>query len=255
MKTMAFTAGTRWWYPNASRRFAARWNRMSAYIDDGFKCVDLSERIDWKALKHPMFCKGFLWDYAPPDVERIVWFDSDTFACRPVGTGELPTEPFSAVREKDAVTEQVRESKWPGHREIIEFFNAGVFVATRAAMPVFDDLKAHSNKGGEVAQHIDQEWMNLFVARHMADFQSNPTGWNELPGRWNWFKFKNRVNRPIIVHFAGVWQRAVVLDLLYGVADELERTILDASSAVEGFVPLLEAARKRPAGGTSPQVQ
>lgn len=225
MKTVALTAGTNWWYPNASRRFAERWNRLSQYIDDPIPCIDLSERIPWKTLVHPMFVKGILWDYVDDDVERIMWFDSDTFACRVLGLHELPEHPFSAVREKDKVVRVVRDrEKWPHHRQVVEFFNAGVFIATREAMPVFDALREHNDRNGPKGPHIDQEWLNLFVAQHLKFFQCNPTGWHELPGSWNWFKIREREIRPVILHLAGIWERQIILDLLYGGSEEIERT-------------------------------
>lgn len=225
MRAVAIVAGKGGWHRHAAERFARRWNRLTSYIPDGFPCIDASDTMPWARVHHVMFIKAFVWDVVPADTDVVLWFDTDCFQTRAIATSEIPTAAFSAVRDNQHTITGIRE-KWLPAKEVVDFFNGGVFIASRAAMPVFDDLKKWTDEKQPPGPHGDQEPLNLLVARHLADFTANPTGWNALPNAWNFIIGREPAPRPIILHFAGSWGREVLLDLLYLAAEETERAIL-----------------------------
>ena len=218
MKAVAVTAGNEGWFRYAACRFAFRWRALSTLIEDGFPCIDASDMIPWNRLHHTMFAKAFLWDVVPKDTDVILWVDADVFQSRPVGLSELPTAPFSAVRDMKTGLEAVRR-EWPRAHEVPSFFNAGVFVATREAMPVFEDMQHHTIEGLGEAPYGDQCWWNLYVQQRLG-------GWNQLDQNWNYLVGEATPPRPLFLHFAGVNRRDLMLDMFHQTAAEMERCIL-----------------------------
>lgn len=224
MRTVAITAGVHYWYPEAAKCFAERWNRLAGYVDDGFECIDLSNVLPWKDMVDHCFCKYHVWDVIPEDVERIIWVDCDCFQTRPVRLGELPDARFSAVPDAEQSQEKMRAG-WPPAADVVRFFNAGVFMCTRELRPMFDVMKAIDQDLSATRDYGDQSWINLHVARTYKDFNTNPTGWYDLGNEWNSLPDKEQPSRPILVHLAGVWNRWNYLKLMYGAWDEIERFV------------------------------
>ena len=230
MRTVAVTAGVRYWYAEAAMRLTNRFNRLAAMIDDGFECINASRLIPWDRIKDHRFCKAYIWDAMPSDVDRVMWIDCDCFQTRPIGLHELPDAPFAATRDTNWCAEQTREVL-PGADEVVSFFNAGVLLCKLETRDIFDQVKAVSDAledGGKPGgDHGDQPLWNLFVARKYKDFVTNPTGWTELPAEYNAIKGKDGLpTRPTIVHLAGVWEQWYYLDMLYKGLEEAERFIM-----------------------------
>jgi lipopolysaccharide biosynthesis glycosyltransferase len=226
MNTLAVTAGVRYWYNEAAVRFTNRFNRLAAMIDDGFQCVNANDLLPWDRIKDHRFCKSHLWDVLPASVDRIMWFDCDCFQVRPIGLSELPDVPFAAALDTKWCEEKTRE-KWNPGNDVVQFFNSGVMVCKRETRDVFDQVKAISDEMTEAEEpggdHGDQRWLNVFIARKYKDFVNNPTGWHELPYEWNAIKGRRMPLRPIVIHYAGVWERWYYMQLMYNAMEEVER--------------------------------
>jgi lipopolysaccharide biosynthesis glycosyltransferase len=165
----------------------------------------------------------------PADVERIIWFDCDIYQTRPLHLAEIPDVPFAAALDTKWCDEKTRED-WPEAESVVEFFNSGVMVCRRETRDIFEKVKVISERliaGEEVPGNMgDQRWFNKYVAEKYKDFGTNPTGWHALPMEWNVINGRDRPLRPIFVHFAGIWDRWTLLDLLYKAADEAERFVV-----------------------------
>lgn len=225
MKALAITAGNDGWYRESSGRFAERWNLLASQMEGGFPCKDASGVLPWSEVSPPMYAKAFLWDVVPPDVDTIVWVDSDCFQVRPVAMSELPDAPFSAVKDNDGTGEWLVKT-WKEATEVVRWFNSGVFIAKRESLPIFDDLKKQAQHKEPRQPINDQKWLNLYAARRFANRAAGLCGWNELGSEWNYFIGRPKPERPIILHFASIKHaRETIMDILYMTAEETEKRV------------------------------
>jgi len=149
-------------------------------------------------MPHPTWVKAFLWDLLPPDTERIMWLDADMVAASPMG--DLPTsDPWMACPDTDNTRNRIS-----GVRALSGigpmYFNAGFFVATRAARGVFNIAQTWMlNSNAAVPyMYLDQTPLNVLVTLVLG-------GYMALPKQWNWMIKGYGPPPPDVkfVHFAG----------------------------------------------------
>lgn len=132
----------------------------------------------------PQWTKAWLWDLLPKEVERVICCEADVFPLR--AFPPIPETAFAAARElkqaRDVDYVQLRRNGMPFER-VREWFNTGVFVASRQSVQLFEDLKkaaSHpaSSSSGESA------WTNILAYRHGYA--------NRLPAAWNFQRVEGR---------------------------------------------------------------
>ena len=174
MRTIAVTAGT--WKLEA---FAAAVARRFTAISE-FPCLDLSGSMPWKHMKHPSWCKSWIWEFVPADVDRIVWIDADCFPLKPMKLADVPDAPFAAMNDSKG-TFNAEKERCAFLKDVTRYFNAGVFVARRDAT---EDLmrelgqRMHEEVTGNC---WDQSWFNYLVNRDIPDWLNLSR--NSLPRR------------------------------------------------------------------------
>lgn len=211
-ETVAVTFG-KGRFRGVAAALTSRWNRLNAY-----PCIDLTDRIPWDDVG-PVFSYGkmYAWEVLPPQIERIIWVDSDTFVCRDIPLEKLPDVPLAAVRNGSWQMQEFRKNAPKGTPLIRRLFNAGVFVARRRETePVFREVRKH--RFDEYVGYYEQPWFNVIVQEMLG-------GWTELPAEFNWrpnYARKARIYEqgryPYIIHTAG-WVDLTVVQMLYHVSE------------------------------------
>lgn len=200
-------------FRGVARGLAARWNRLNTY-----PCIDVTDRIPWdKVGPHPQYGKAYLWDVLPPEIDRLLWVDSDSFPCRELPLVKLPDVPFAAVENGPWNEGRFRKNTPKRTPAIKRLFNSGVFVARRRETEaILKRLREH-----EFDKHVgyfEQPWLNLLVQEMLG-------GWTELPVEMNWrpkYAARIKVNEegrlPYIIHTAG-WVDLTVIRMLYHISE------------------------------------
>jgi len=195
MKTMAFVGGLHGMLAWAER-VADRVRRLN-----DFPCTVLNDdnaKYFSGLLKMPAWIKAYLWDLAPPDVERILWFDADMMPLRPLG--ELPRDPFSAcpnLMREGTLAKQFPILQWWEK----EYFNSGFFIATRATEPAFRILKSFMyNVPRQAWPMYEQSWLNLAIVATLRCY-------HQLPHTYNWSVKRHKWEIPddvLTIHYPGM---------------------------------------------------
>ncbi len=172
MKTLAVTAGLGP-FAGFARRLASRFERLNGIHLRVIGPRDV--RRFGARLASPMLVKLLAWEVVPRDVERIVWVDADCVPIEPLG--EIPRAPFAA-RSDFPGTREIAARTVPRAAGLKRYFNAGVFVATRRALPVFEEL-ARDVALLPADLFGDQTFLNIEVERRLG-------GFTELAPEWNW---------------------------------------------------------------------
>ncbi len=87
--------------------------------------------------------KAYLWELARKDTDRIIFMDADMLQVRPLPEYVLQsTAPYAARLDTESTAANERQSS-PLFNGIKDYFNNGFFVATRASLPVFEQIQHH----------------------------------------------------------------------------------------------------------------
>jgi len=177
-------------------RFEAVVHRLAArfqYLNDAPLRVLGREEIRAKTDADPHWIKAYLWDFASPDAERIVWIDADIIPRLPIGP--LPEADFAAVRYPDGIAMFDYLKTHPEFRVIRHYFNSGFFAARRRLQPAFENLKAKERAPRD--PFFDQSYLNAAIAESGAEIHF-------LPPEYNWTPVYGPIHdRVIHWHFAG----------------------------------------------------
>lgn len=219
-KTLIVTAGHgepfRFW----ASRLVNHINTMADKTPGAVRAYDMSDDIKWEDIKYVMMCKLYAWRLVPADVERIMWIDTDCYTTRAIMDAELPWEPFSAVVDPWALKLAADNIPMPGKRKTLMqlpgYFNAGVYIATRQAIPVYEAALAAGpcmfTKRPSPA--CEQDLTNYMVWQALG--HGTEAGWNALGEEWNtmWDFPVNPKTVPIVMHLAGMdtSRRSQILD-------------------------------------------
>lgn len=203
MRTVAVTAANL-----KLRPFAAAVAKRFTELSD-FECLDLSGSMPWSHMKHPSWCKAWIWDFVPADVERIVWIDADCFPLRPMELCHVPDADFAALPDARG-TFTAEQGRCPFLAGLTRYFNAGVFVARRGATEALMRELGERMHEEITGNCWDQSWFNYLVARDIPD-------WWELPREFNCNPRSMFCEEPFIIHFAGIPNRILLLALFRSV--------------------------------------
>ena len=189
MKSLIVTAGTGQTYEDEAKRLTGHINRISAGVAGAVPALDLSDQVPWGKIGHPYMVHVWLWKILPKDIDRLVWLDTDTYVTRPILSEELPTAPFSAVR--DGYTNAHNSKSFMRDRKVLRgipsYFNAGVFYATRESIPAFELFaEMEPVMFRETSRPLrEQDLLNWTMWKHFANCSPRDCGWNRIGGQWN----------------------------------------------------------------------
>lgn len=225
MKTLIVTAGSNR-FREYARLMEQHVNAMAAEVEGGIECCDLSDKIPWDKLRMPAHCKFYCWDLVPKSVDRIVWVDADAYLTRALTEAELPTAPFSAVRDywmlvgpTHTKNKQLTRERLV-FRDCTRYFNAGIFVCTRECMPAWKmareikDTMFIPHKGDGF---MEQDHWNYAVWQKLGHTTADGAGWHEMDYKYN---VMHTVAPPpeqeiVIFHVLGLHRRYDVLEACY----------------------------------------
>ena len=121
MKTIAITAGFGDPFAEWARRLTGRINQLSNFVDDGIRCISIPAPPD--GIPCLTMIGGWMWDYVPDDVERVLWLDCDIVVTSPIQLSDLPEGRFCAVRDLDSYRDMCK-TVWPILDPVEHYFNA-----------------------------------------------------------------------------------------------------------------------------------
>lgn len=87
--------------------------------------------------QHPSFYRLWLWEFVPPDVDEVLWFDADTYTVRDWWPWEYAKQ-AAFVGRPDLPSRGLLDECARWGLVIQRYLNAGVFVATRRSRPAFE---------------------------------------------------------------------------------------------------------------------
>lgn len=136
----------------------------------GIECRPIHDLPDLPAGWNPSWGKAWLWDFVPPDIDRLLVFDADLVCIRPWKQWQIDA-PFLATREiyvPRAVRNEKRAFGLP------DYFNAGLFVCHRSQR---DRLERVRHYGPHYGTWLEQTAVNVLF----RDI------WRPMPAQTNWF--------------------------------------------------------------------
>jgi hypothetical protein len=129
MTAVAFTCGIGEPYAQLAERAARRF----ALLNPQIPTINIAEKeVVSRNLPTPHWIKAYLWDFVGPEVDTIVWFDSDIIPIRPLPPPASPG--FSACLDPLAGALGIA-------LKIQDYVNTGFFITSRPAIRVFEALK------------------------------------------------------------------------------------------------------------------
>jgi len=146
----------------------------------GLPVIVLRESIDGR---HPSYTRLWLWDLIGDEWDAVLYFDADTYCCRPWDPTALELGPFHAVLDFASVQVD-RECRAYG-LDAARYFNAGVFVAARALRPVFELAQRIVASPDYRSPYWEQSALNAAVQRSGVELRLLPREYNAIcrPGR------------------------------------------------------------------------
>lgn len=135
------------------------------YISEGIRLTILKDEVAkvYGVLNRQYWLKAYLWDFVPDNVERIVYFDADILPIAPLPEWFTKCEaPFSARKDINNTAMSQEGYYRPLFENIKYYFNNGIFIATRDAIPMFQALQKQVNNPIH-ASCVEQTWMNKYV--------------------------------------------------------------------------------------------
>ena len=223
MKSLIVTAGTGQTYEEAAKRLVGHINRISDGVAGAVPALDLSEQVEWDRIGHPYMVHVWLWKILPKDIDRLVWLDTDTYVTRPILDSELPAVPFSAVR--DGYTNSTNPKSFMRDRKVLRgipsYFNAGVFCATREAIPAFELFaEMEPVMFRETFRPLrEQDLFNWVIWKHYTNCSPKHCGWNRMASPWNSNPARQMCNdEDVVVVHPYSWskqRKKAVLDNLF----------------------------------------
>ena len=178
--------------------------------------VDLPFIKGGQKMSDGVWGKCFCWDFVGPSVDRIFYFDADVAAQHPLGI--LPEAKFLASRDLPASCKHALVDAPDKLKNVTQYFNAGIFLASRETLTAFDEAKRQFPSRCDWGYFKDQNCLNALIQEHCGGWTEFPSGFSNTPGMLDgpgMCDFK-------LVHYAGLsWEAA--LSATERKLDELKR--------------------------------
>jgi hypothetical protein len=127
--------------------------------------------------------KAYLWDFVDSTVDAVGWVDADVIPLRPME--DLSVDGIRmAFRPPDhPITKQALKDlrRALNFKRKLTYCNAGVLLASRKAIPVFDRLKRYMREKPEI-RFYEQSYLNLALAEEGIRLDLWPSEYNWTPG-------------------------------------------------------------------------
>jgi lipopolysaccharide biosynthesis glycosyltransferase len=208
MRSLIVTAGTGDRHRDLARLMEAHVNEMARQVEGGIPCSDLSDLMPWDEMRIPHHCKFYIWRLVGDGIDRLIWIDTDTFMKRAITEDELPDVPFAAVEDIwQKVGMEGHKRKLLEHDRCIfktyqQYFNAGVMVCRRDAIPVFDLAREIANTKFKRSKFYDQDHFNYAVWVTLGDGEKS-TGWHALDRIYNVQEPYKPCPGAVVLHLLG----------------------------------------------------
>lgn len=128
--------------------------------------------------RHPSYHRLWIWDLVPDDVEAVLYFDADTYCVRDWDPRALAATGDFWARRDVPTRKAPRECRRYGIAPAM-YFNAGVFVASRAHREAFVLAQQIATAEDYQSAFLEQTALNVAVQR-------SGVSWADLPPRYNW---------------------------------------------------------------------
>jgi len=181
---------------------------------------DLPDLPVWGRMGPETYLRILMGDLLPPDLEKVIWLDSDLVVLGDIGVlWDMPMEGHTVLAVQDLVVPYVSSPLGiSAYRELglsadTKHFNAGVLVVDLARWRS-QDVAARILRYLEVHRDTtvlwDQEGLNAVLVDSWGELDPR---WNQIagvcgqpffrPGHLSPQAYRGVVTRPLIVHFAG----------------------------------------------------
>jgi len=121
------------------------------------------------------YSKAWIWDLAPKNTTRILFWDFDMIPLRPLP--EIPDVAFASVADYQLWADRLA-AVYPFFARTKKYFNSGFFVARKDTQPYFDQLKLLTASKKKFFWNMDEQPLLNFLIQETFDVHWLPETFN-----------------------------------------------------------------------------